>query len=152
MTRTPSSPRYLELSSSVTFIWLFIVSEAGLVWPRRPKKSEAAFCRRVTKKWAERDRFLFGGCSSWSNFLVFDCAFPATTFCRRAAIVRRLFDSFFLIKEKWAIIKCNAFQMITRDGFIHVTIRVPGVIEELICRMVEIFSMKKLKLIKHNNW
>ena len=62
-----------------------------------------------------------------------------------------LFDSFFLIKEKWAIIKCNAFQMITRDGFIHVTIRVPGVIEELICRMVEIFSMKKLKLIKHNN-
>lgn len=60
--------------------------------------------------------------------------------------------AFCLIKEKWAIIKCDAFQMITQDGFIHVTIRVnSGVIEELICRTVEIFSMKKVKLIKKNN-
>lgn len=123
MTRTPSSPRYLELSSSVTFIWLFIVGEARACVAAEAA-SEAGYRRYASlpRNGGLAPQFLFVR----SNFPVFDYASPTMTFryccycCYCRPIIRRSLFFFFSWKGKRAVIKCNAFQMITRDSFISV--------------------------------
>lgn len=117
MTRTPSSPQYLELSSSVTFIWLFIVTEAGLVWLLRQKTKQVFFS--LPFYWKMRIVWHFFFCCREAISLFLIVLFLHWHFAGEFSLSADYSTAFFFIKRKRAVIKCNAFQMITQGSFIY---------------------------------